>query len=322
MKPSSLIIPTAPIAISSSPAMRGVVAPCVRNSASAAAGPLAFGGAFGAPAQHAQQRAGHVDRVARGLVGGEREEHFPVGARRAHQRCAARVRRHEARGASRSSASQSSATRSLPFAFRDARAREQRETGGAQPRFQARGALAPADVAELQVAPGRADRRPEQPAHALRERPRGVRGAALHDRPQRAGAGLVHPPPQCADGAGWIGDHPQPARHHRQHQRALAERLGDAAAHEAVVGSGQRGERERQHQPWAGERGLRGAQRALQVAQHGAVEQVEREAPLQRHDQRVHHPHESHPHRLDQVVLQHVWLLTPSRPVSMWTSSP
>ncbi len=208
--------------------------PALRAKFGLGRGRAAAAGRVAAAAEHAQQRGAVVDRVARRLVRRQREEQFPVGPRRAQQCRALRARLRllaferlaDLRG---SDALAAAAAGGL-------RPGGDRQCGALQMPVEQRGLHAPAHVAELQIAPRSADDAGEQAAHAVRERPRRPRRGAFDHRSQRARARLVDPAPERADGAGGIGDHPQAAGHHREHQRRLTQRLGDAPAHEAVVG--------------------------------------------------------------------------------------
>ena len=138
-------------------------------------------GRFGALAQRAQQRALFVDRVACDAVRGQREEDRAIALRIAQQLGAVLQRFRIGAVESRTG--------------RDDRvARLARQAGGvvrgdsqgrgAQRRIQLRGLTAPADVPELEVAPGHFDRGREDRLEAAPERLSGRVRASPWPRPQ------------------------------------------------------------------------------------------------------------------------------------------
>jgi hypothetical protein len=92
---------------------------------------------------------------------------------------------------------------------------------------------------------------------------------------------------------------------HIPHDGRLAQCVRHAAADQSVV--------EREHgchgkhgrEPGIGEGRLHLTQAPSNATACGAIEQIDREAPLEHHDERVHRPHQRHPHWRHEHVLHH-----------------
>ena len=149
-KPSNSSMPSTPTQMNTSPVKRHPVPCSVRNSACAAVGPLH--GHFAAAAEHVEQRAVIVDRVAHRLIGRQREEQVSVSS--APHPTAGRSRPAPAPVRYRLCARNE---RSRACAAADLAALRYRvgHTRSPQPWVQPSGIVAPSDASELHVAPGR-----------------------------------------------------------------------------------------------------------------------------------------------------------------------
>ena len=283
--------------ISSSPPTLGQVPWFVRNSAGAAAEPGSRRRCRSA--DRPQQRRRVVDRVALQ----DRWAAARGRSRRSYARRAADVRSFDCFG--------------VVLAFADMRlAREaprqptpsssepgERERRRAKPRIEPRWIAAPVDVAELQIAPRNFDGRREDETHAAARRRRDPQDSPRRHR-ERPEARLIGPIAERADRPGRVDRHPDASCHHHQGE------------HRPVMLSATR----RRTRPWyaqitdviASAKASQGIVIVACISRRPRATPPRSESPSSRsivkhHSSitmmRMNGPHEGHPQRRDEQVL-------------------